>query len=188
MKNKGGNMQRMSILPAEDPTNSTDGLVEMIEENLDKTMTGVEIGSFEGVSTIEFAKRVKRVYAVDDYNNEGVDNWLRVVYHYSLEEAKERFLANIDGYDNIIFMCESSKDNYRFFDDYSLDFVYIDGDHTYTGCYQDINNYLPKVRIGGFIMGHDFNYQFQSVRSAVYALLGTNIKVYSDGSWAWKKR
>lgn len=40
--------------------------------------------------------------------------------------------------------------------DGSLDFVYIDGDHSLEGIFQDIYAWTPKVRIGGIVSGHDY--------------------------------
>lgn len=40
--------------------------------------------------------------------------------------------------------------------DESLDFAYIDGDHTLRGITQDLAHILPKIRPGGFIAGDDF--------------------------------
>jgi Methyltransferase domain/6-hydroxymethylpterin diphosphokinase MptE-like len=45
--------------------------------------------------------------------------------------------------------------------DGSLDFVFIDADHSYEGCIADIDAWLPKVRAGGVLCGHDYeNTQF----------------------------
>lgn len=41
--------------------------------------------------------------------------------------------------------------------DSSLDFVFIDADHSYEGCKADIEAWLPKVKPGGFISGHDYD-------------------------------
>ena len=41
-------------------------------------------------------------------------------------------------------------------DDGSLDFAYIDGDHTLKGISTDLISILPKMRAGGFIGGDDF--------------------------------
>lgn len=41
--------------------------------------------------------------------------------------------------------------------DGSLDFVFIDADHTYEGCKRDIEAWSPKVRKGGMISGHDYH-------------------------------
>jgi hypothetical protein len=38
----------------------------------------------------------------------------------------------------------------------SLDFVFIDGDHSYDGVFNDITNWFPKIKIGGIISGHDY--------------------------------
>jgi hypothetical protein len=44
------------------------------------------------------------------------------------------------------------------FEDNSLDFVFIDGDHSYDGCKGDICAWLRKVKSGGLISGHDINW------------------------------
>lgn len=44
------------------------------------------------------------------------------------------------------------------FADESLDFVFIDGDHSFFGCHQDMVDWLPKIRKGGLFSGHDYNY------------------------------
>lgn len=41
-------------------------------------------------------------------------------------------------------------------EDGSLDFVYIDGDHTLRGALQDLVLWAPKVRCGGVILGDDY--------------------------------
>lgn len=40
--------------------------------------------------------------------------------------------------------------------DRSLDFVFIDADHSYEGCRADIEGWLPKVKPGGWLGGHDY--------------------------------
>lgn len=41
--------------------------------------------------------------------------------------------------------------------DGSLDFVFIDADHSYEGCKQDIETWLPKLKKNGLLSGHDYN-------------------------------
>jgi predicted O-methyltransferase YrrM len=54
------------------------------------------------------------------------------------------------------------------FKDYSIDLVFIDGDHSYEGCNRDICAWLPKVKVGGLIGGHDYNHPLQgNVKKAV---------------------
>jgi len=40
--------------------------------------------------------------------------------------------------------------------DKSLDFVYIDGDHTFDFVIMDIILWFKKVKVGGVVAGHDF--------------------------------
>lgn len=42
------------------------------------------------------------------------------------------------------------------FTDNFFDFVYIDANHTFEGCYRDIFDWYRKVKSGGTIAGHDF--------------------------------
>lgn len=50
--------------------------------------------------------------------------------------------------------------------DGSLDFVFIDAQHTYEACKEDIETWFPKVRPGGLITGHD--YRWDGVNRAVH--------------------
>ena len=38
----------------------------------------------------------------------------------------------------------------------SVDFIYIDGDHSLEGVYTDLYSWIGKVRIGGIVSGHDY--------------------------------
>lgn len=44
--------------------------------------------------------------------------------------------------------------------DNTLDFVFIDADHSYEGVRRDVDAWLPKVKVGGVIAGHDFRNGF----------------------------
>lgn len=51
--------------------------------------------------------------------------------------------------------------------DGSLDFVFIDADHSYEGCKRDIEAWFPKVRSGGMVAGHDYSLDWPMVMKAV---------------------
>lgn len=64
-----------------------------------------------------------------------------------------------------IFMKMSSVDAARFIVDGSLDLVFIDADHSYESVKNDIIAWLPKVRVGGVICGHDYEYKIGVVQA-----------------------
>jgi hypothetical protein len=44
--------------------------------------------------------------------------------------------------------------------DFSLDYVYIDADHSYEGMKRDLKLIEPKLKPDGFLMGHDYEMNF----------------------------
>lgn len=58
------------------------------------------------------------------------------------------------------------------FDDGSLDFVYVDASHRYSGVSYDLLAWWPKVRMGGLFAGHDYMYKYRyEVMEAVNGFL-----------------
>ena len=68
--------------------------------------------------------------------------------------------------------------------DRSLDFVFIDADHSFKSVQSDIRHWLPKVRRGGRIMGHDYNRKWPGVVGAVDAAFGLQARVYPGSIWS----
>jgi hypothetical protein len=57
---------------------------------------------------------------------------------------------------NCIFYREYSMDALDYFEDESLDFVYIDAGHDFKNVAMDICEWPKKVKKGGIVFGHDF--------------------------------
>ena len=85
-----------------------------------------------------------------------------------------------------------SVDACKKFKDKSCDIVYIDMEHTYEAVKEDINLWLPKVKLGGILSGHDYGSRQwkEGVQKAVHETLGKeNIEVVSCGAnaaWVYK--
>jgi Methyltransferase domain len=75
--------------------------------------------------------------------------------HLRHEEAFDRVLAKFPK--QIFKMKMPSLDAAKKIPDGSLDLVFIDGDHSYSAVKADIEAWLPKVRRGGVLSGHDYN-------------------------------
>lgn len=79
---------------------------------------------------------------------------------------------------------EASKD----FEDNSCDVVYIDMEHTYEAVKKDIEAWLPKVKNGGYIAGHDYAGYAPGVQKAVHEFFPKNkITIMNAYTWIVKK-
>ena len=52
-------------------------------------------------------------------------------------------------------LSDSSSASEKFSND-AVDMIYIDGDHTYDGVVRDLTKWFFKIKVGGYICGHDF--------------------------------
>ena len=167
-------------------TTSTEGLLDLIKElgdNSEKTM--IEIGSFVGESTILFAQSFKKVIAIDpflaDYDPADPTSYL-----FEFKNVYDTYLDRTSSYSNIQTLTMTSDEASNVLNEETFDFVYIDGLHTYTGVKTDIINYLPKVKKGGVIGGHDYTNlipHLVGVYEAVNEMFGIPDKVFKDNSW-----
>ena len=84
-----------------------------------------------------------------------------------------------------------SVDTARFMIPASFDLVFIDADHSYEGCRADIAAWLPMVKPGGWIGGHDYkntedvSYDFSGVDRAVSEMFGA---ILTDNQFTWWAR
>ena len=68
--------------------------------------------------------------------------------------------------------------------DDSLDFIYIDGDHSYEAVKRDLELYLPKLKKGGLMCGHDYDKDaWLGCCEAIDEVIGKPEKVFMDSSW-----
>jgi predicted O-methyltransferase YrrM len=69
--------------------------------------------------------------------------------------------------------------------DRSLDFVFIDADHTTPKVTADVQAWLPKVKSGGVLAGHDWN-RF-GVNAGVLAVLPMeSLEIVQGPSWVYR--
>jgi hypothetical protein len=117
----------------------------------------VEIGSFEGESTTIFSENFtdSKIFAVDIWTN-NYDESESVINSINPKDIEDNFDIISRDFPNIIKIKMSSERFSTIVADNSIDFVYIDGDHSYKGLSLDINKWRNKVKRGGYIGGHDY--------------------------------
>ena len=114
---------------------------------------GAEIGVERGKFIEILCRDGLKLYAIDPwmaYDDLKVKNSQKK-HDAFYEEAKERLAP----YDCTIIR-KTSMEAVKDFEDGSLDFVYIDGNHSFKYVVEDIWEWSKKVKKGGVISGHDY--------------------------------
>lgn len=147
--------------------------------------TIIEIGAFVGTMTRVFCSQARKVYTVDWFQGEKATGFWK--------DHDEVFAA----------YCENNKADiesgkltvYRMRSEEAApllkaagvmaDMIYIDADHTYEGCKADIENYLPMLKPGGLMCGHDIG-GFPGVTKAVMEAF-PNAMYFPTLLWTWSE-
>lgn len=129
----------------------------------------VEIGSFLGQSTAALAayvaasgKKVKidavDIFDISDFSDsphaEVVEAFGGNLYNAFCENM---YKAGVSKYVNPIQ--STSLEAAAQYEDRSISFLMIDASHKYQDVVDDINAWFPKMKIGGLIMGDDFDWE-----------------------------
>lgn len=165
------------------------GLVPHLK-NLGEALIGCEIGVCHGFTTEYFLKNIStisKIYAVDSYPTFVDWDGTRVTQERQ-EETKIRCIRRLSQFgDRVSFFFEDSTKFAQTLKDESLDFIFIDGDHSYEATLKDCQLYWPKIKTGGMFAGHDIN--LPSVYRAVSDFFltieknNTELKVVENNAW-----
>ena len=101
------------------------------------------------------------------------------------ERVYEHFKTNMKEFEDIYVEWRgNSWDMAQNFNDGQFDFVFIDADHSYESVKKDIEAWMPKVKKGGVLAGHDIHHP--PVREAVTDCIGdwTDLNSpWGEGCW-----
>jgi hypothetical protein len=172
---------------------------------------GAEIGVWEGTTSQRFLNRnVSKLYLVDPWAVEGYKpaldaadetfNYEKYINRYKgmvgsanpndfqkyYDEVYKRVSRKFKN-DKRVEICRMLSTNW--FETYSgekLDWIYIDGDHSYTGVINDLRNAIKVVKKGGLIIGDDYKWHSEEdkggVKKAVKEFIAEqNLKVNQYG-------
>ena len=76
--------------------------------------------------------------------------------HFNEERYNRSKLALSKFKQRSIILIKTSIDGSKIIPNNSLDFCYIDADHSYESVYEDLNTWFFKVKTGGVLCGHDY--------------------------------
>jgi len=117
---------------------------------------GAEVGVYKAEFTEKFAQAGLEIYGVDPWMAQGYEG-------HEHRQGRQDFLFNhaqrvVGKYPNCKLIRKTSIDAAKDFEDGSLDFIYIDGNHGLKYVIEDLWEWTPKVRKGGVISGHDWGH------------------------------
>jgi SAM-dependent methyltransferase len=138
----------------------------------------VEVGSWKGRSTCVMLTEIMASGKAIQFDV--VDTWEGSVDQPSLQAEASRsdvfneFMANVRRTGRVPgIIRKRSVLAATDYPDASLDFVFLDASHDYNSVVADIKAWLPKVKPGGVIGGHDHDWQTDpGVPAAVNAMFG----------------
>jgi len=70
--------------------------------------------------------------------------------------------------------------------DVKFDLVFIDADHSYESVKEDIEVWLPRVKKGGYLSGHDYGPPWEGVIKAVDELGNFTRGIHDTSTWFYK--
>lgn len=168
---------------------------------LGNNCVGAEIGVYKGTTSLYLSQQrhIKRIYAIDPWDDiEGYQDDKKLLRDISRSNTHGPAMES-DGWErlyvevsellsqqsNIVVLRDYSSLACDLFEDLSLDFVFIDGDHSYESVCFDIEAWTPKIKQGGIIAGHDYtwngdNGSKRGLVKAVHDYFEANSKLFCD--------
>ena len=162
---------------------------QQLVEWLDNPKLGAEIGVKEGRCISHLLNNFPglTMYAIDPWEQQedGAEDYS----DWDFDRIYHEFKKNTQHvHDNIIECRCYSEDAAELVPDGVLDFVFIDAQHDYASVKRDIQLWLPKVKKGGMISGHDYNpdpNRNYGVIEAVDEIFG---EIVTGADFTWMKR
>jgi predicted O-methyltransferase YrrM len=117
-------------------------LVDLINEHYPASgVVYVEIGlggGYNSAHLLKYCPQIKQIFGVD-----------------LIEGDPEH--SHITHLSPVKFLGGYSDEVAKLFEDESIDVVFIDGDHSESWVLRDLSAWVPKVKPGGLIAGHDYD-------------------------------
>lgn len=159
-------------------------LLKTLLKELPTKINVLEIGVYFGRMTIMWTDILKENKI--KYKYVGIDDFRGIERNRDSKEIDFKGIAlkNLKPLLNKIKVIDNdSKDEAKNHPDEFYDIVYIDGGHSYESVRDDIKNWLPKVKQGGFICGDDYIEGWPGVVQAVNEMFGNRINKVGNQQW-----
>jgi SAM-dependent methyltransferase len=155
-------------------------------------IVGVEVGVWKGENIealLQCCPNIKKMYGIDPYKAYG--NYLLYRDEAFLAplriEAIER-IAKLGDKAELIELPSAEAVNR--FEEESVDFVFIDANHSFAAVYEDLHIWYKRLKPGGIFSGHDFDKH--GVNDALFKFrkdlkMKSTFAVTGNQVWWWEK-
>lgn len=171
---------------------SAPGLCDLVTHlfQQQETIVGLEIGVASGWTMNHFLQNLPNLQLT------GIDPYIGYMdgnIKIAQEMLDAQYLAAQDNISDFAprgkILRGYSQDFVNLFEDKSLDYIFIDGDHSYEGALRDCELFFPKIKSNGIFAGHDWS--FDGVQKAVNEFKdkngSPNIRMIKEDVWYWIK-
>jgi len=150
----------------------------------------IEVGVYKSQSAKKFRKKFPNalIALIDPYEY-NPENLGKMYTEFNTIDKWERlYQSQVELWDNdpnTVLLRDSSPQVSKFTAKSSIDIVFLDGDHRYEAVKADIEAWLPKIRPGGLLCGHDYSTRGNNVgvKKAVDEVLGSTVFIGSQKTW-----
>jgi hypothetical protein len=144
---------------------------------------GVEIGVLIGnySKILCEANPNLTLYSIDPWKS--YEEYKDLTPQKAFDECYEHSKALLAPFKNCQLIRKKSMDAIPDFNDESLDFVYIDGNHEFASETNDIFEWSKKIKIGGIIAGHDYRKYKERSFSHSYEVVNAYTNAYRIFTW-----
>jgi len=143
-----------------------------------KPVRAIEIGVYKGENSVSLLKHlnIKQLYLIDPFEIEAGD--LNKHLPVDILDARTIARSSVYGDDRVTWIEKKSSEAIGDING-KVDFVYIDGNHKYKNVLEDMEKYVPIVKKGGIVAGHDVNV-FEVAQAVIHYCDKYNIKAVFD--------
>lgn len=158
------------------PLADRDYLVSLVRQHGVKQL--VEVGCHVGMTTLQLVEQVRHltVHAIDTFEGNQQDRQGETARRLGRDAVLKTFCQNVRLYlfDRVQLHIGTSQ-QYAEIWPRQIDMVYIDAEHTREAVERDIELWMPHVRHGGILAGHDYGV-FEGVTAAVDRLVPDEVQ------------
>lgn len=150
-------------------------LINLLKKTIGEPKLGAEIGVYKAQTSKALLDEFSELYLslIDPWKEwkEGSTYWdhrkTGKFEQYEWDKIYNEAMLNIQFQHRASVYKMTSEEAASEFEDKSLDFVFLDGDHQTEKIRLDLKLWIPKIRNGGIITGHDYGSRCHGIKIAI---------------------